>query len=146
VLTFPWISSPTDGLSSETLDTQLSVESTISTLLTTHMSSFSPPVLQKGQHLTFLTNILKKPLPAGFVALDASRPWLLYWTLHSLALFDGELDAGALGRVVDTLKACQNDDGGFGGGPGQISHLAPSYAAVSALAYTGEKGWASIDR
>ena len=33
---------------------------------------------------------------------------------------------------------CQNKDGGFGGGPGQISHLATTYAAVNALAIMGK--------
>jgi protein farnesyltransferase subunit beta len=28
---------------------------------------------------------------------------------------------------------CQNQTGGFGGGPGQISHLATTYAAINAL-------------
>ena len=28
---------------------------------------------------------------------------------------------------------CQNSTGGFGGGPFQFSHLAPTYAAVNAL-------------
>ena len=32
---------------------------------------------------------------------------------------------------------CQNKSGGFGGGPGQISHLAPTYAAVNALSILG---------
>jgi protein farnesyltransferase subunit beta len=31
----------------------------------------------------------------------------------------------------------QNRDGGFGGGHGQISHLAPSYAAILSLAIVG---------
>lgn len=33
---------------------------------------------------------------------------------------------------------CQNEDGGFGGGPGQLSHLAPTYAAVCALITLGQ--------
>ncbi len=36
-------------------------------------------------------------------------------------------------RVVDFLDTCQNETGGFGGGPDQISHLATTYAAVNAL-------------
>mgnify|MGYP002388462802 CR=1 FL=1 len=41
-------------------------------------------------------------------------------------------------RLVDFLKHCYNDEfGGFGGGPGQYGHLAPTYAAVSALAICG---------
>lgn len=81
-----------------------------------------------------------------FTGLDASRPWLLYWAVHSLALFDGELDAVAKSRIVDTLKRFQNPDGGFGGGPGQLSHLAPTYASVATLCYIGEEGWKAIDR
>lgn len=32
---------------------------------------------------------------------------------------------------------CQSEDGGFGGGPGQLPHLAPTYAAVNALCSLG---------
>ncbi len=31
------------------------------------------------------------------------------------------------------LNTCQAETGGFGGGPGQIAHLATTYAAVNAL-------------
>lgn len=146
VLTTPWISSPSDGIDSETLTTQLETEQIISDSLTKHIATFDPPLLQKSQHLSFLTRFLTAPLSAGYTGLDASRPWILYWVLHSLSLFDGELDPDGKTRVLDTLRACQNPDGGFGGGPGQISHLAPSYAAVSALAYAGEEAWSMIDR
>lgn len=37
----------------------------------------------------------------------------------------------------------QNTEGGFGGGHGQISHCAPSYAAVLSLAMVG--GSESLD-
>lgn len=41
----------------------------------------------------------------------------------------------------------QNPTGGFGGGHGQISHLAGSYAAILALALVGgEDVFALIDR
>ncbi|BGP50200.1 CAAX farnesyltransferase (FTase) subunit beta [Rhodotorula kratochvilovae] len=147
VLTAPWISTPADGVpTSETLRVQHEAEQSISSLLTEHLQASADPLLHKDVHSAFLTCMLKALLPKHFIGLDASRPWLLYWTMHSLALMDGELDQAAKDRVVDTLKHCQNPDGGFGGGPGQLSHLAPSYAAVCALAYTGEAGWKSIDR
>ncbi|GAA5989927.1 hypothetical protein JCM11641_002813 [Rhodosporidiobolus odoratus] len=143
----PWIPSPTDGVaSSETLKLQVEAEQSISSLLTEHMSASASPLLQKNQHVAFLTRLIRSPLPRMFTGLDASRPWLLYWTMHSLALFEGDLDAPSKARVVETLQRCQNVDGGFGGGPGQMSHLAPSYAATCALAYVGEAGWAAIDR
>lgn len=41
----------------------------------------------------------------------------------------------------------QNPTGGFGGGHGQISHLAGSYAAVLSLALVGgEDAYALVDR
>ncbi len=40
---------------------------------------------------------------------------------------------------MQTFAPAQNSSGGFGGGHGQISHLAPSYAAVLSLAMVGEK-------
>ncbi|GAA5846975.1 hypothetical protein JCM9279_006974 [Rhodotorula babjevae] len=149
VLTAPWISTPSDGVpTSDTLRLQHQAEQSISHLLTDHLAASAtvPPALHRDSHARYLTKLLTQPLPRHFTGLDASRPWLLYWSIHSLALLDGELDPDAQRRVVDTLRQCQNDDGGFGGGPGQLSHLAPSYAAVCALAYTGAVGWNSIDR
>ncbi|GAA6010604.1 hypothetical protein JCM10207_007759 [Rhodosporidiobolus poonsookiae] len=147
VLTMPWTPTPTDGLGhTDTLRSQLETEESISSLLTEHLSSTSSPLLQREQHQAFLARLLRAPLPKAFTGLDASRPWLVYWAVHSLALLDAQLDPASCKRVVETLKACQNPDGGFGGGPGQVSHLAPSYAAVCALVYAGEEGWKAIDR
>ncbi len=42
-----------------------------------------------------------------------------------------------LGSVIQTLSPMQNADGGFGSGHGQISHCAPSYAAILSLAMVG---------
>nr|XP_048711679.1 protein farnesyltransferase subunit beta isoform X1 [Caretta caretta] len=39
--------------------------------------------------------------------------------------------------VCQFLSRCQSPSGGFGGGPGQHPHLAPTYAAVSALCIIG---------
>ncbi len=35
--------------------------------------------------------------------------------------------------MIAFLNRCQAETGGFGGGPGQISHLATTYAAINAL-------------
>jgi protein farnesyltransferase subunit beta len=40
-------------------------------------------------------------------------------------------------RVISTLAPMQNADGGFGGGHGQFSHIATSYAAVLSLVIVG---------
>jgi protein farnesyltransferase subunit beta len=45
------------------------------------------------------------------------------------------------------VNACQHPQGGFGGGHGQMAHLAPTYAAVNILAmYGGEDAFGIVDR
>ena len=54
-----------------------------------------------------------------------------------------------LPRIADTLTRFQNPTGGFGGGPAQISHGAPTYASCLALlliAPTYPKAYDAIDR
>eukprot|EP01129_Flabellula_baltica_P004199 TRINITY_DN1437_c0_g1_i1.p1 TRINITY_DN1437_c0_g1~~TRINITY_DN1437_c0_g1_i1.p1 ORF type:complete len:324 (-),score=64.63 TRINITY_DN1437_c0_g1_i1:28-999(-) len=56
-------------------------------------------------------------------------------------------DSNYINRMISTLSHCQHPDGGYGGGPMQIPHLAPTYAAVSALVECGTKeAYDSIDR
>lgn len=87
-------------------------------------------------------------LPSWATSLDASRPWLCFWIVHSLALLDQmESNADLMGQVARFLATCQSVTGGFGGGPGQIPHLAPTYAAVMTLAEIGTpEAWDVIDR
>ena len=42
-------------------------------------------------------------LPAGFTALDASRPWIVFWVVHSLALLEAPLPAEVSGRRGSTV-------------------------------------------
>ena len=78
-------------------------------------------------------------LPSGYSSLDSGRPWICYWILHSLALLDGPLPASvSASDVIAFLNLCQADNGGYGGSPGQLPHLAPSYAAVAALVSVGQ--------
>jgi len=50
-------------------------------------------------------------------------------------------------RVVQFLSKCQHEDGGFAGGPGQLAHLAPTYAAILSLAILGtQEAYNCIDR
>lgn len=49
--------------------------------------------------------------------------------------------------MIRTFTASQNRDGGFGGGHGQVSHCAASYAAVLSLAIVGgDKALGLINR
>jgi len=110
-------------------------------------------VLLRDKHARYLKGGLGK-LPAGFAALDASRPWLCYWIVHGLALLgkplvqvDTEEGLPSASDVVSFLQCCQDPGGGYGGSPKQRAHLAPTYAAVNALVTLGgEAALESIDR
>lgn len=88
-------------------------------------------VLLRERHARYLQGGLGA-LPAGFAALGVSRPWLCYWMLHGLALLGQPLPRSLNEEdVVTFLSACQHSDGGYSGGtPGQLSHLAPTYAGA----------------
>lgn len=104
-------------------------------------------LLQRDRHARYAGAGLGR-LPASFASLDASRPWICYWVLHSLALLRAPLPEGvSADDVIAFLRACKADGGGYGGGPGQMAHLAPTYAAVCALlTLGGEAAYESIDR
>jgi protein farnesyltransferase subunit beta len=85
---------------------------------------------------------------AGFSSLDASRPWIVYWIVHSLALLEYPLPpAPSRTAIISFLASCQHPEGGFGGGPYQLAHLATTYAAVAALVTIGgEDALAIVNR
>lgn len=111
------------------------------------LSPHSIPHLQRRKHIRFLHQTLAT-LPEWFVALDASRPWIIYWATAGLSMLGETLSEDYRRSLVDTFRACQNESsGGFGGGHGQYSHLACSYAAVlSLVAVGGEEALNIIDR
>ncbi|PQE16904.1 hypothetical protein CJF30_00003610 [Rutstroemia sp. NJR-2017a BBW] len=93
------------------------------------------PHLDRSRHVQFLHKSLGKK-PSAYVAADASRPWMFYWALAGLATM-GEDISSYRERIISTCRPIQNLTGGFGGGNGQMSHLAPTYAVVLSLAMVG---------
>ncbi|KAF5270211.1 hypothetical protein FQA39_LY08425 [Lamprigera yunnana] len=104
------------------------------------------PKLQRWEHIQTLKQWLMY-LPPGFKCLDASRTWICYWILHSLSLLEVKIPDDLKDSIIDFLGRCQSSDGGFGGGPGQIPHLATTYAAVCSLCIIGtENAYKAINR
>jgi protein farnesyltransferase subunit beta len=93
------------------------------------------PHLDRKRHIQFLHKSLRK-LPAGFVTADASRPWMFYWALAGLSAM-GEDISEYQEKIISTCRPIQNASGGFGGGNGQASHLAPTYAIILSIAMVG---------
>jgi len=96
------------------------------------LNKYGIPHLRREQHIRFLHNSLGD-LPAPYVALDAARPWLFYWAFSGLTAL-GEDVMQYRQRLIETVRPLQNKSGGYGGGHGQTSHCAASYACVLALA------------
>jgi len=104
------------------------------------------PRLKRAKTIGFLRKGLSN-LSRGYECLDASRPWLVYWIVHSLELLGESFSDAESRAIVEFLSRCQSPSGGYGGGPGQLPHLAPTYAAVNALCIIGtEQALQSINR
>ena len=101
------------------------------------------------EHLKFLMKGLKN-LSSGYECLDASRPWMCYWILHSIDLLGAmsQIKSSQRKSIAEFLFRCWDQQtGGFGGGPGQQAHLATTYAAVNAFSVLGpEYADSYIDR
>lgn len=74
---------------------------------------------------------------------------MFYWALAGLCAL-GEREAAVEAyreRLIATVRPLQHPDGGFGGGNGQMAHLAPTYAVILALAIVGgEEALEVVDR
>jgi protein farnesyltransferase subunit beta len=143
-----------DGIETETSKQQKELEARVLDLYAKLADAAGDAVAQdnmlallRTSHIKYLHNGLGE-LPSGFAVLDASRPWICYWILHSLAILDAPLPSSITPEdIIAFIKTCRAPDGGYGGGPGQLAHLAPTYAAVAALVTLGtDEALQSIDR
>ncbi|XP_068110143.1 protein farnesyltransferase subunit beta [Hyperolius riggenbachi] len=137
-----------DSLPTETSAEQKKVESSVAVIFNAVKHSRGPfqLVLERDLHAHYLRKGLQH-LSDSYECLDASRPWLCYWIVHSLMLLDEPLPVSVASGVCQFLAHCQDPNGGFGGGPGQQPHLAPTYAAVNALCSIGtEEAYNVINR
>ncbi|KAI0864486.1 terpenoid cyclases/Protein prenyltransferase [Xylaria cubensis] len=139
-----------DSLVTDTSVRQNTVENNCRTFLAGTRESIpvnrhGVPSLGRERHIKFLEKNLGN-LPSMFQAADASRPWIFYWCLNGLVLLGADVSKYRDG-LVETARSIQNESGGFGGGFGQQSHLATTYAMVLALAIVGgESAYQVIDR
>ncbi|XP_065178134.1 protein farnesyltransferase subunit beta-like [Sycon ciliatum] len=102
--------------------------------------------LLRSKHVNYLLGGLRE-LSTSFESLDASRTWICFWIVHALNLLGEDISDDLKSNIVGFLSRCQAVTGGFGGGPGQYPHVAPTYAAVMALCSLGtEEAYKVIDR
>lgn len=93
IQTLPRVPLPSDGVYTKTLDDQRETEDGIAEVLDDQPPADVPraglqdasTILRSPEHVKFLGSNLFS-LPSAFVALDASKPWLVFWTVHSFDL------------------------------------------------------------
>lgn len=98
---------PSDGVYTDTLSEQRDTEQKLARCLEQspalvpgeQATEGGKTVLRKNEHTLFLTRTFYG-LPSGYVTLDASRPWLMYWTVHSLDLLGVLIDQDLKNRYV----------------------------------------------
>ncbi|QLL30478.1 hypothetical protein HG536_0A02950 [Torulaspora globosa] len=116
-------------------DTTIARDEVIAKCQSLYREAQGEPELDREQLKRYLDSAFSNDFPPQMVALDASQPWILYWTANSLKLLDeGYLSDRCKRRICEKLFAISESGGPFGGGVGQLPHLASTYAAVSALA------------
>ena len=64
------------------------------------------PVLHRAKTAGFVRRGLAE-LSQGYECLDASRPWLVYWLLHSLELLEETITEEEKDDIVAFLSLCQ---------------------------------------
>jgi protein farnesyltransferase subunit beta len=110
IYTLPHQPLPSNSHPSATLYEQADTEQLISELLsltappavlslapTATVSGATTTTLRKNEHTQYLASNFFK-LPGAYVSLDASRPWLMFWTVHSLDLLGVGLDQATKDR------------------------------------------------
>ena len=104
-------------------------------------------LLSREKTIDYLEYRLFNTLKSSYTVLDCSRPWMLYWILHSLTLLN-KFPTEAIPFIRNALKSCLSiDGGGFGGGFSQIGHSVSTYASVLTICMLGdEKSFRLINR
>nr|CAG4718877.1 unnamed protein product [Naegleria fowleri] len=157
-----------DQVDTETSRDQASTERTMHKFYNPYIQNqqvfFDSLLLFIDEHTKFCKKGLRT-LPSAYDSLDASRPWFCFWCCNALSmipnlgednvLYPSQLD---LVKKQDTTLVsdfseflagkCQDvQHGGLGGGPHQLSHVAPTFSGTIALcALKATEGLDRIDR
>eukprot|EP00116_Pleurobrachia_bachei_P009002 sb/3469264/ len=133
---FSYLRLSTDSIETKTSAEQKNVEDSVENiyqacLIRPRLKDTFP--LHKVRHISYLKRGLCQ-LSENFECLDASRPWICYWIVHSLNLLGERIPDSQQLKIRDFFSTVQCSTGGFCGNVGHLPHLATTYAAVSAIA------------
>lgn len=94
-------------------------------------------------HLVYANWVMNK-IGDKIIHFQNAQPWLHFYIAHVANLLGQPLSPADSERMQRALKYCRNE--GFGGGHGQLDHLAPTYAGFLAILELGPSAYHVIDR
>uniref|UniRef100_A0A7N4P4V5 Protein farnesyltransferase subunit beta n=1 Tax=Sarcophilus harrisii TaxID=9305 RepID=A0A7N4P4V5_SARHA len=145
-----------DAVETVTSVEQAKVEDKIQEVFNAYKINHHVPrlILHREKHFHYLKRGLRQ-LTDAYECLDASRPWLCYWILHSLELLDEPIpesvasesaycaaSVASLTNIItpklfegtaEWIARCQNWEGGIGGVPGMEAHGGYTFCGLAAL-------------
>ena len=84
---------------------QVALEHIVAQIVSRHANEGQTLLLDRQRHIAYLHKGLKS-LPEGFASLESSRPWILYWITHSLALLGAKLPSDVTLQGIVTSSHC----------------------------------------
>lgn len=105
-----------------------------------------PLVLYRDKHISWLMRNLQY-LPRGAESFDVLQGWASFWIIHSLNLLGATIPLSTVEMLIEHFNSFKDPvGGGYGGGPGQSSHLASTFSVLMAICSLGtEEALMSID-
>ncbi|KAM0682893.1 hypothetical protein MDAP_002130 [Mitosporidium daphniae] len=108
-----------------------------------------PGKLNSEGHVNFALNLFKNSLPFASIALDTSRPWLLYWSLSILTLLKMPIPDNVKKLCLSQLhnEYYIEQEGAYGGSSScSSSHILTTFASLCSLALIGgPDDWSKIN-
>eukprot|EP00064_Thunnus_orientalis_P001298 superscaffoldBa00000088_g1300 len=128
-----------DGVETVTSVEQKKVERSIEEVISVYkqIHSLPQPSLLREQHYQYLKKGLRH-LSDAYECLDASRPWLCFWILHSLELLEEPIPAAVASeeKLLDFLWSVKQPDGSFVMHVGGEVDVRSAYCAASVASLT----------
>ena len=95
------------------------------------------------KHLEYVNWVLHE-LGQYTIHFEYAQPWLHFYVAHVANMLGSPLKEDDAVKMRQALKNCFSQ--GFGGGFGQLPHLAPTYAAFLAVLELGPMAYDILDR
>lgn len=89
-------------------------------------------MLDKRKHVEYIKKTINTK-DIQYYLTDQSRVFTIYWAVNSLKIMNDDYFYDLETKIVELVKNCLNDDGGFGGNVGYSSNILFTFHALQLL-------------